>query len=273
MSPEDWIQAIRFGSKSLYPLSGLARPLFASQVLRLHVRMFEPFCPALKKKSHKAFQWRVNERKLPSILCKGMWWSYSWKQKGFKFYINTLIVMYFPCLPQMSIYFIRPKHSDEVTWTGCDIFLPRGTARSFQLLTKCGSTHRLPFGIGGREWAHLDIPKHPTKKSWSPLLSTLTQFKEKPFNKCPHIAHQSSSSFSILYSCLLREQSNYMKSVFKTLKESWERCKSLTWPQTHRHLPVSRIPSAYPMFLLPPCSVLMVLTLSIWNSFHNCNLT
>lgn len=164
MSPEDWIQAIRFGSKSLYPLSGLARPLFASQVLRLHVRMFEPFCPALKKKSHKAFQWRVNERKLPSILCKGMWWSYSWKQKGFKFYINTLIVMYFPCLPQMSIYFIRPKHSDEVTWTGCDIFLPRGTARSFQLLTKCGSTHRLPFGIGGREWAHLDIPKHPTKK-------------------------------------------------------------------------------------------------------------
>lgn len=86
------------------------------------------------------------------------------------------------------------------------------------------------------------------KKSWSPLLSTLTQFKEKPFNKCPHIAHQSSSSFSILYSCLLREQSNYMKSVFKTLKESWERCKSLTWPQTHRDLPVSRIPSAYPCF-------------------------
>lgn len=111
------------------------------------------------------------------------------------------------------------------------------------------------------------------KKSWSPLLSTLTQFKEKSFNKCPHIAHQSSSSFSILYSCLLREQSNYMKSVFKTRKESWERCKSLTWPQTHRDLPVSRIPSAYPMFLLPPCSVLMELTLSIWNSFHNCNLT
>lgn len=166
MGPEDWIQAIRFGSKSLYPLSGLARPLFAFQVLRLHVWMFEPFCPALTttKKSHKAFQWRVNECKLPSILCKGMWWSHSWKQKGFKFYINTSIIMYFPCLPLMPIYFIRPKHSDEVTWTGWDIFLPRGTARSFQLLTKCGSTHRLPFGIGGREWVHLDIPKHPTKK-------------------------------------------------------------------------------------------------------------
>lgn len=54
-----------------------------------------------------------------------------------------------------------------------------------------------------------------------------------------------------------------MKSVLKTFRKSWERCKSLTWPQTHRDPPGARILSVYPMCLLPPHSVLTVLTQSI----------